>query len=141
MVDGGSSRSEDADRSDVVRSLMGNPWPPACPTWVKAETNDNKAVQTNCISGTREDKGGSDTARDGQAEGIVMGVEPVEGSHPRHDRALDRINITRTSQLRGRPISKMRMHVHDANGLDSALPKGSGVEGTNPGVTHAPFTS
>lgn len=61
MVDGGSSSSEDADRSDVVRSLMGNPWPPMS-TWVKTGTSGNKVVRTNCVRRAREDKGSGDPA-------------------------------------------------------------------------------
>lgn len=64
MVDGGSSSIEDADRSDVVRSLMGNPWPPMCPRWIRTDMGGKETTQTNCIGGTREDKGSGNATRD-----------------------------------------------------------------------------
>ena len=61
MVDGGSSSIEDGDRSDVVRSLIGNPWPPACAVF-ETGPNSNKEARTNCIGGTRQDKGGGNAS-------------------------------------------------------------------------------
>ena len=124
MVDGGSSSIEDGDRSDVVRSLMGNPWPPACPTF-KTEANSNKEARTNRIGGTWKDKGGGNTSRDGQTERIVMGIQSVEGPHPGYNRTLKGVVIFCPIQPRGRRVPKVRMHIHDATDVVSR-PRESG---------------
>lgn len=82
--------------------------------------NGNGAARTNRIGRTREDKGSGDATRDGQAEGIVMGIESVEGPHPRHNRTLEGVNIIRAIQPGGGSIPKVRMHIHDTDGAISS---------------------
>lgn len=63
---------------------------------MRTRISDGRELRTDCIGGTREDERSGHATGDREAESIVMGVETVEGPHPRHNRTLVGIIIFRS---------------------------------------------
>ena len=108
-------------RSEVLRSLIMNAWPPAVsPHHHKSYVRHLLPVTlcglyrlTNCVmTAVGENLYGRHAARDRMREGSVVRVQRVDASKPGKDGAIGRVHLERASRNGRADHPNMRVQVH-----------------------------